>query len=412
MDSSTMTDEVTSPSRPNNIVGGPSLTELTDFDYIGTGGFLIVCGSGNIDNPDEEAELLGVTSQQAEKLIANCPFIEKCLSASSTVDGDNEGEDTALQMKEAADRIIFKPDWSLAIARHFVEVLSKGRTAISTLELYEQLMLAGDQALVDLRLSSMVNYIDVCPQENEFLRLVNVDLYCFKFQAIVTGDQWLTLLQQGVLLFREETNYVVQLYDEEPLTAPLVMARRNLDTRRSEFRVHADRSIDAMMKIQKVLEKETELQPQPEAFSIYFETYDRIEKVHHQMIDRLAGGEAYIRTCADAGEYQTEGYTVKASLDVLARAVRPLAANSVVHCSVRIDHPTPDTLGRFVNACSKATSFQGTLGLNASINRWFCRKPMMDIHRVLEYMADFSTTAKINGDFKLFEFCREDESFG
>ncbi|KAG7368103.1 hypothetical protein IV203_030846 [Nitzschia inconspicua] len=382
-----------------------------DFDYIGTGGFVIVCGVGS--NDTNAGEVLGVTAQQAKKMSENCPFIKKCLSANDIEEDDTSPFESPapLQMKEAKDRIIHKPDWSLAIARHFVEVTTKGKTAISSLELYEQLMQAGDQALVDLRLSSLVNYIDACPSDNDFLRLVHPDFYCFRFQAIVSGDEWLALLEQGVLLYREETNFVVQLYSDEPLHADQDLSRRKLDTRRSEFLVHADRPIDAILKIQKVLGDGPEIVSTMEVFSMYFETMNRIPEDHHQLIDRLAGGEAYIRTCADAVEHRTEGYTVKASLDVLLRAVRPVASSSVVHCSLRIDNPTPDTLGRFVNACRKAKEFPDTLGMDVNINRYFCRKSMEDIQLVLEYMVDYSTSSKIDGDFRILELSSESHSF-
>jgi hypothetical protein len=379
-------------------------TEM-DFDFVGTGGFVIVCGS----NPGEE-EVLGVTREQAELMLSNCPFFEKCLTVNSQIDNESGGGMAVFHMKEANDRVIHKPDWSLAIVRHFVEVTTKGKTAVPSLNLYEQLLQAGDQALVDLRLTSMVNYMDCCEQENDFLRLVHPDLYCFRLHAKVTGDQWLELLKQNVLLYRKETNFVVQLYKDLPLQPDQILSRRKLDNRRSEFLVHADRPVEAILRIQKIL-NETDTPPKPEAFSVYFETTDKIPEAHHQLIDRLAGGEAYIRTCADAVEHQTEGYTVKASLDVLARAVRPVDERSVIHCSLRIDNPTPDTLGRFINACQRAKVYPGTLGMDADINRYLCRKTMGDIQLVLEYMADYSTTSKIQGDFKILELSSEDKPF-
>jgi hypothetical protein len=390
-----------------------------NYSYIERGGFLIVCG-GTSEGNTEKKQVLGVTREQARLLLQNCPFFEKCLSSDTTDTDETNASESAIVMKEAQDRIVHKPDWSLAIARHFVEVVTKGKTAVPTLEIYEQLMAAGDQALVDFRLSSLVNYMDACSKDHEFLRLVEPNSYRFRFQANVNGDQWLQLLEQNVLLYREETNYVVQLYrgEEYPqgLDADQVASRRKLDTRRSVFLVHADRSVDAILKIQQCLENGSiaELSKRKttvEAFSIYFETRDPIPKDHHQLIDRLAGGEAYIRTCADAVEHQTEGYTVKASLDVLLRAIRPVEERSAIHCTFRVDNPTPDTLSRFINACQRAKAHPGTLGLDANINRYFCRKTMSDIKIVLEYMADYSTSAVIEGDFQLLELSSEKEAF-
>jgi hypothetical protein len=324
-------------------------------------------------------------------------------------------------MKEAQNRVIHKPDWSLAIDRHFLEAVTKGKTAVPTLELFEQLMAAGDQALVDFRLSSMVNYMEPCSKETNFIQLVNKRFYRFQFHANVTSDQWLQLLDRGILLHRRETNFVVQLHKDQALDKDQALYRRKLDSRRSEFLVHAERTLEAILEIQRCLADEkiernnrqlsSAMNPAAESFSIYFETKDPIPKDHHQLIDRLAGGETYIRTCADAGEYQTEGYTVKASLDVLARAIRPVDEKSVIHCSFRIDNPTPDTLGRFINACQQAKIHPNTLGMDTTNNRYFCRKTMDDIKIVLNYMSDYSTRSNVVGDFQLLELSSEDKPF-
>jgi hypothetical protein len=324
-------------------------------------------------------------------------------------------------MKEAQNRVIHKPDWSLAIARHFLEAVTKGKTAVPTLELFEQLMAAGDQALVDFRLSSMVNYMEPCSKETNFIQLVDKRFYRFQFHANVTSDQWLQLLDRGILLHRRETNFVVQLHKDQALDKDQALSRRKLDNRRSEFLVHAERTVEAILEIQRCLADEnlernnrqlsSTMNPAAESFSIYFETRDPIPKDHHQLIDRLAGGETYIRTCADAGEYQTEGYTVKASLDVLARAIRPVDEESVIHCSFRVDNPTPDTLGRFITACQQAKIHPNTLGMDTTNNRYFCRKTMNDIKIVLNYMADYSTRSNVVGDFQLLELSSEDKPF-
>jgi hypothetical protein len=158
--------------------------------------------------------------------------------------------------------------------------------------------------------------------------------------------------------------------------------------------------------------------PRSERFSIYFETTESMPKEHHELIDRLAGGEAYIRTCADAS-VPSEGYTVLGSFDLLRRALRPLAEtnsndteeDAPRHCSLRVDNPSPDTLGRLINAAQNAKDFPNTLGLDASANRYFCKKTVRDIEFMLEYLADFSTKAEISGDFKLFEVSSEDDPF-
>jgi hypothetical protein len=333
---------------------------MEDFDYIGTGGFVIECQDG---------DLLGVTKEQAEVVRNECVFFQKCF---------HHG------MVESQENVVRKPDWTLAVARHLVEALTKGRTALSSLELYQQIISAADQALIDLRLCSFVNYMDATlNKDTRFLELVSDEerYYCFRLKAKVTSDQWLQLLDSGILLNRANTNYVVQMYKDRALTQDQMISRRNLDSRVSEYQVHADRSIQAIMEIRDVLAGSAELDTprdnHEEQYCVYFETTECIPKDHHELIDRLAGGRAYIRTCADAAEFKTEGYTIRASLDVLRRSIEILGndsnSNSLIDCSLRVDNPTPDTLGRLVNACQKAETFPGTIGLDVATNRYFMR---------------------------------------
>ena len=383
-----------------------------DYDYIGTGGFIISCG--------EESDVVGVTKEQADLMTQNCPFFQKCLYHRSK-DRENDLLEATDQlapmigMREAKTRIIRKPDWPVAIVRHFIEIMTKGKTALPDLGLVDGILAAGDQTLVDLRLSSLVNYIDPCSKENEFMRLVDSTFFRFRLNAVVTSEQWLTLLDHGVLLHREETNYVVQLYNDQDIGPDQIISRRKLDNQHSEFLVHTERSIQAIYEIQRCLSSNTDRNKKQtkteESFSIYFETSESIPKKHHQLINRLAGGEAYIRTCADAAEHQTEGYTVKASLDVLNKAITPIQEESVIHCSFRVDNPTPDTLGRFINACLNAQDFPGTLGVDTSINRYFCRKSLSDILIMLDYMRDYSTPSKVLGHFELFSMSSESQTF-
>jgi hypothetical protein len=69
---------------------------------------------------------------------------------------------------------------------------------------------------------------------------------------------------------------------------------------------------------------------------------------------------------------------------------------------LRVDNPSPDTLGRLINAAQNAKDFPNTLGLDASTNRYFCKKTVRDIECMLEYLADYKTKAEISGDFKLW----------
>jgi hypothetical protein len=360
-----------------------------DFDYVGMGGFLIECQDG---------ELLGVTKEQAELVEKDCAFFQNCFRH-GTVESQN-------------GMIIKKPDWSLATARHLIQALTKGKTTLPTLELYEQLMAAGDQAVVDLRVCSLVNYMDPASKDHRFLELLDPSKYRFQFRANLKSDQWLELLDQGILLYRKETNFVVQVHKDQVLDREKTKARLKLDTHISDYLVHTDLTVSAILQMRQLMMKDQELPADPsERTSIYFETTESIPKDHHELIDRLAGGEAYIRTCADGSNCNTEGYTVMASFDVLARAIRPLKEKDNIGCSLRIDNPTPDTLGRFINACQAAKDYPATLGLDASTNRYFCKKSIRDILIILEYMADFSTQSRVRGDFQLYELSSEDQLF-
>jgi hypothetical protein len=373
---------------------------MDDFDYISEGGFIIECRDG---------DTLGVTRAQAERMKIECEFVRNCFRHNT---------------KEQASGILCKPDWSIAIARHLVEALTKDQTTVSNLELYEQVLKAGDQALVDLRLCNLVNYIE--PTEKEatelFSTLVHPGKFRFEIVAKVTSKQWTNLLGQGILLHRKETNFVLRVAKDQAMDRSQAMAKRKLDTKVSEYRVHTDLSIRGLLEISRVLSNGVSLKdvvPASEKYSIYFETLGEcFPQHHHDLIDRLAGG--YIRTCPDSSNV-SQGYTVEGSFDLLRRALRPLqeaiTANkdnipsSSCFCSLRIDDPTPDTLGRFINACQIAHDFPRTLGLDAVSKRYFCRKTVRDVLIILDYLADFSTNANVSGEFRVMEFSSEDTPF-
>jgi hypothetical protein len=370
---------------------------MNDFDYIQDGGFVIECKDGQV---------VGVSKEQSDVIMSECDFFASCFRHGCTT--------------EAAFRILKKPDWSVAIARHIIEVLCKGKTTVSTLQLYEELILAGDYACLDLRLCSLVNYLEMTDKEGtqQFSALVDPSKYRFQFRAKVESSQWFQLLAQSVLLYRQETNFVVKVGKIQDLDKMEMKALQRLDSKTSDFLVHTDQTTLAVLQIARVLGEASGVAdlvcPRSERFSIYFETTQAMPKEHHELIDRLAGGESYIRTCADAS-VTGEGYTVLGSFDLLRRALRPLAEtqdyDAPRYCSLRVDHPSPDTLGRLINAAQNAKDFPGTLGLDASTNRYFCKKTVRDIKCMLEYCANFSTSAEISGDFKLVEVSSEDDPF-
>jgi len=369
-----------------------------DYDYIGTGGFLLICHHGRS---------IGVTAEQSKRLQANSSFFYNCLQK---------------DMQEKLTKQIRKPDWSLAVARHLVEVMNTGRTTCSSLQVYRQVVEAADQICLDLGLCNFVNYQESCSTVNRFWELVEQEKYRFTLHAKVLSQQWLELLaEKDVLLHRRETNYVVELQRDctspETPSSPVTSVRRQLAVPVSEFLIHADHSIHALQCIANSLGG---TEPGKETYSIYFETNAAIPKSQHELIDRLAGGHAYIRTCPDASEVRTEGYTVQASLDVLVRALRPLyqpespnapLLSSDDTCSLRISHPSPDTLGRLINACSTAEDYPGTLGFDSSCNRYVCKKTIRDIWTILQHLADYDQDATIQGNFSVYEMSSETTPF-
>eukprot|EP00980_Cylindrotheca_fusiformis_P012845 scaffold3170_cov128-Cylindrotheca_fusiformis.AAC.5 len=377
-----------------------------DFDYIGTGGFLLECMDG---------EILGITKEQALIIRKESPFFDNCFRHGTV---------------ETSEGVLRKPDWPIGIARHIIEVLVKGKTTVPNLQLFQQLIDAGDQACMDLRLCSMVNYIDPLPSREsraKFLELVDDEHFCFNFRGNVKSNEWLELLEEGVLLNRKDTNYVVQLCNDEApnsgsTTPRTLAARRKLDTKVSDFVVHAHRTLDAVLQIQSTICSTVKANctwpppDEPDQFSIYFETSKPVPKDHMELIDRLGGGEAFVRTCGDASESKsTEGYTITGSFDLLLRALKHIVpiplVDENVECSLRIDNPSPDTLGRFINACQKAQDYPSTLGMDAMMGRYFCRKTVYDIHSMLTYLADFSTKSNVEGNFTIFELSSEDKPF-
>ena len=104
---------------------------------------------------------------------------------------------------------------------------------------------------------------------------------------------------------------------------------------------------------------------------------------------------------------------MKASFDVLKRSIEPLVdgKNGMIDCSLRIDNPSPDTLGRLINASQKAETYPSTIGLDVTMNRYFCRKTLKDICIILDYLADYSMTARVQGDFDVHVFSSEDKPF-
>jgi len=129
-------------------------------------------------------------------------------------------------------------------------------------------------------------------------------------------------------------------------------------------------------------------------------------------IDKLAGVHAvhavtYTRLPVSYGresEY-LDMCTIEGSSDALRRILsdkEQLSHGTV--CSLSIDHVSPDTIGRLVNASMQDTiayKHRGTIGLNLTLNQYFCCKSTDCILSMLKYLADFSNPAIIVRPFSL-----------
>jgi len=97
--------------------------------------------------------------------------------------------------------------------------------------------------------------------------------------------------------------------------------------------------------------------------------------------------------------------TIQGSPDALRRILSSTTkGQSNLISFLSIDHASPDTIGRLVNASLQHeidSRYRGTIGLNVTFNQYFCCKPNPCIVSMLSYLADFSNTANIVKPFSL-----------
>jgi hypothetical protein len=72
--------------------------------------------------------------------------------------------------------------------------------------------------------------------------------------------------------------------------------------------------------------------------------------------------------------------------------------------SLIVKSPTPDTLGRLINACRASPDERSELGVDINNNTYFATKSSKEVKAMLNYLADYSSSAVVSGDFKLVEF--------
>lgn len=119
--------------------------------------------------------------------------------------------------------------------------------------------------------------------------------------------------------------------------------------------------------------------------------------------DRVAGfalGTSSPLPCPP-GEYTFSTLTASSFL-VLENLFEVMNVNepNLAACLI-VQSPTPDTLGRFVNATCQC----GVPHLDFDVQRniYFATKTSAEIKSMLSYMADYSSSAVIKGDFQLYQ---------
>jgi len=363
----------------------------------------------------KDEQILGVSKEQTERICKTCQFFDSCLN------GD---------MIESTSRIITKPDWSLAIARHIVQLLVTSRTTLPSLKDYEEFMTQVDFLVVDARLCSFVNYMDTTlNRETKFLELADRKYYRFSLDGNVTSREWLQLLEREVLLNSTDRHYVVQIPKsdserEAELSQEQVIARHEeLDGLENQFQVHARFSIYAMMMIQQCLQGEDtnpidtsesiSSLPQDGRLTLYLYTESPLSENHCAIITSLTGEHPLLAEQQEEEPRQWK-YMLQASANILLRMLEPLKHDeNVDSCVLCVDSPSPDMLGRLVNAILQdeiASRFRGSIGLDATLNRYFCNKPIDEILLILKHLADFSNPATINGSFTVYLQMTEQET--
>jgi len=350
----------------------------------------------------QDEEILGVTREQAEYICKVCPFFDSCLNR---------------EMAESVSRIIHKPDWSLAIARHLIQLLVTSRTTLPSLHLYEEFSILLDFLVLDARLCNFVNYMDTTRVKHEtVVELANIAPSIFTVTGKVTSRLWSQLLAAGLFLSRkdDDSDYTIQLHDpsrRKREREQLSYRRETFDRDESEWEVHTKLSIHgALGMIQQVLESNMRPGESPSSrelplhggkFALRLVTeHDLLGKDHRHMINRLAGEDVITVGFAVMPPPKVIIHCVKASAGILRRKLAPLCDMEDIPCTLSVEDPSPDTVGRLINAClsdSIASNVKGTVGLG--VNGLFFYKPIPDTVQILRHLVDFSTTAQIDKTF-------------
>jgi hypothetical protein len=403
----------------------------------------------------------------------------------------------------SGDRIVKKPEWSLATARRMIELLTTGRSWIENdASCFSRMVEAAKEVAVELRLGSLINNHDTLEQEDthKFFRMINLEKYQFKIQTKITSWQWMTLMHRGILLLLKSKVIMIKtapsisekVQSRPPPTNERLMKCNSMC---SEFCVYADGNISALLDIMDILCPLTNPKDvlarrmQPEEYRLVY--YTREGKMTKEDLDmiwritdasytaapeedrkylqpissyaqqaepsnnnisttngRLGSAESNNKALVQAKKGESsphETYELLPAILASSSSPSPLSTSTststaaVLHCRaitctsllvmkhvfdninkedghlpacLLISSPTPDTLGRLINATNQqkrtcqddCNDNDNELGMDMDRNLFYTSKSSHDVKRTLDCLADYSSSAVVRGDFKLVEF--------
>jgi hypothetical protein len=456
----------TSGRKAQLIKKGPAGSDKTesstegDDSVVGPSEFVIECKNG---------EMVFVTAAQGKVVQSRCRYFRDLLAA-----GAKAGEGSVMK----------NPNWSVSTVRRLIELLTTGSTWIDNdASCFAELSEVAEEAVVELRLASLINYYDVLDRQStrQFFKMIDINKYQFKIRATVKSCQWMELMKRGILLLLKSKVIMVKtgpkvIPKSQKKVSPTTERLTKCDSICSEFCVYANGNVNAVLTIMDTLspvtttEEKMARQAQPEEFKLVFKTrVDSMSNDDLEMMWRITATTYRISTEEEQGYLKPnraatgrqsstpiEAPSLKKNTTMPAKNARgkyavsssalvPVAESNktpqpqptkpstpkpakyqcrTLNCtsflvlkhlfdSVDSDEkggcraclivtaPTPDTLGRLVNATR--TSQDHELGFDLERNVFFASKAVSEMKQMLEYLADYSSSAVVLGDFKLTE---------
>jgi hypothetical protein len=417
-------------------LGGSDTSSSSDEDefFNGPNEFVVECKGG---------EMVFVTAVQGRAVKTSCHFFRDRLIADS-VQGDG--------------RIVRMSEWSVATVRRLIEILTTGSTWIENdASCFSELLNTAKEAGIDLRLGSLINYHDILDKEGtqKFFNMFNLEKYQFKLRATVKSSQWMHLMKKGVLLLLKSKVLMVKIASKnanrsQKRGSPSNERLAKCDSICSEFCVYANGNVNALLAIMDVLspahtpKEKVVRNTQEEEFKLVFKTSAgylpqedldmlwRITTSSYTMSTVEEQGYLYSKpeksdaSSSSNGASESAAPTNSTALALVGQALpskqkeyqcRSMTGTSFLvlkhlfdsvntddgdlSASLVVKAPTPDTLGRLINATRQCQEHD--LGFNLEQNVYFAATTSREMKHVLAYLADYSSSAIVAGDFKMSE---------